>query len=67
MRSPRSTAATAPPPAALRALLSEAGLIRERIRIEALWLLHLSGRRCRSLPGAKLPAAVRARAEDTGA
>ena len=27
----------------LRALLSEAGLIRERIRIEAQWLLHLAG------------------------
>ena len=26
----------------LRPLLSEAGLIRERIRIEAQWLLHLS-------------------------
>jgi adenylosuccinate lyase len=26
----------------LRALLSESGLIRERIRIEALWLLHLA-------------------------
>ncbi len=34
----RYRAATEP----LRGLLSEAGLIRERIRIEAQWLLHLS-------------------------
>ncbi|MGH8211067.1 MAG: adenylosuccinate lyase, partial [Steroidobacteraceae bacterium] len=26
----------------LRGLLSEAGLIRERVRIEAQWLVHLS-------------------------
>jgi adenylosuccinate lyase len=34
----RYRAATEP----LRAVLSEAGLIRERIRVEALWLLHLA-------------------------
>ncbi len=34
----RYRAATEP----LRALLSEAGLIRERIRVEACWLLHLA-------------------------
>ena len=34
----RYRAATAP----LRGILSEAGLIRERIRVEAHWLLHLS-------------------------
>src|SRR3984957_2255999 len=34
----RYRAATEP----LRGLLSEAGLIRERIRVEAQWLLHLS-------------------------
>ena len=45
----------------LRGLLSEAGLIRERIRIEAHWLVHLSA----SLPqlaGASLSAEVLARA-----
>jgi adenylosuccinate lyase len=47
--------------AALRALLSEAALIRERIRIEAQWLLHLSAAVPR-LPGAQLGAAVRERA-----
>jgi adenylosuccinate lyase len=50
----RYRAATAP----LRALLSEGGLIRERIRVEAQWLLH----RCSalpSLPGAQLAPAVR--------
>jgi len=54
----RYRAATAP----LRGLLSEAGLIRERIRVEARWLLHL----CAAVPnlaGAALPAAVRQRAE----
>ena len=34
----RYRAATEP----LRGILSEAGLIRERIRIEAHWLLHLA-------------------------
>jgi adenylosuccinate lyase len=48
--------------AGLRALLSEAGLIRERIRIEAAWLLHLEAS-LPQLPQARLPAAVRARAE----
>jgi adenylosuccinate lyase len=47
----------------LRALLSEAGLIRERIRIEALWLLHLSAS-VPHLPHAALEAAVRTRAEE---
>jgi adenylosuccinate lyase len=47
----------------LRALLSEAGLIRERIRIEALWLLHLSAS-VPQLPYAALDAAVRTRAEE---
>jgi adenylosuccinate lyase len=45
----------------LRALFAEAGLINERIRIEALWLLELT----RSLPqlaGAALPAEAAARA-----
>ena len=40
-------------------LLSEAGLIRERIRIEALWLLHLAAA-APQLPGAQLSPAVRA-------
>ena len=42
----------------LRELLSEAGLIRERIRIEAQWLLHLA-QAAPTLAGAALPAGVR--------
>jgi adenylosuccinate lyase len=53
----RYRAATAP----LRPLLSEAGLIRERIRIEARWFLHLAAS-VPQLAGAKLPASVRDRA-----
>jgi adenylosuccinate lyase len=45
----------------LRALFSEAGLIRERIRIEAAWLLALSDA-VPGLAGASLPAGVRSRA-----
>ena len=45
----------------LRPLLSESGLIRERIRVEALWLLELS-QSLPQLPGAALPPAVAARA-----
>jgi adenylosuccinate lyase len=48
--------------APLRELLSEAGLIRERIRIEAQWLLHLVAA-VPQLPGAQLPPAVRTRAQ----
>jgi len=55
----RYRAATEP----LRALLSEAGLIRERIRIEAHWLLHL-GAAVPQLPYAVLAAPVRRRAEE---
>jgi len=55
----RYRAATEP----LRALLSEAGLIRERIRIEAHWLLHL-GAAVPQLPHAALSQAVRQRAEE---
>ena len=47
----------------LRTLLSESGLIRERIRIEALWLLHLSAA-VPQLPHAVLAKAVRRRAEE---
>src|SRR5581483_8476889 len=54
----RYRAATEP----LRALLSEAGLIRERIRIEAQWIVHLSGA-VPKLPGAALGPAVVARAQ----
>jgi len=54
----RYRAATEP----LRSLLSEGGLIRERIRVEALWLLHLAAAVPR-LPGSTLPPAVQARAE----
>ncbi|MGH8221166.1 MAG: adenylosuccinate lyase [Steroidobacteraceae bacterium] len=51
----RYRAATEP----LRSLLSEAGLIRERIRIEARWLLHLAAS-VPELPGAQLTAQARA-------
>ena len=54
--------ATAP----LRAHLSEAGLIRERIRIEAQWLLHLAAA-LPQLAGAQLPASVRVRAQQLAA
>ena len=54
----RYRAATAP----LRALLAESGLIRERIRVEARWLLALA-QAVPQLPGATLSAAVRARAQ----
>jgi adenylosuccinate lyase len=54
----RYRAATAP----LRGLLSEAGLIRERIRVEAQWLLHLAA--CvPQLAGSELAASVRERAK----
>ena len=57
----RYRAATEP----LRPLLSEAGLIRERIRIEAQWLLHLALHAAKGdlpLEGANVTAAVRDRA-----
>ncbi len=47
----------------LRALLSEAGLIRERIRIEAQWLLHLTSA-VPDLAGAALTPMARRRAEE---
>ena len=47
--------------APLRALLSEAGLIRERIRIEALWFLHLCAA-APALAGSSISEPVRARA-----
>jgi adenylosuccinate lyase len=46
----------------LRELLSESGLIRERIRIEAQWLLHLA-QAAPTLAGATLAPAVRAAAQ----
>ena len=49
----RYAGATAP----LRALLSEAALIRERVRVEAQWLLQLTAA-VPQLPGATLSAAV---------
>ncbi|HXB18202.1 MAG TPA: adenylosuccinate lyase [Steroidobacteraceae bacterium] len=52
--------------APLRALLSEGALIRERVRIEAGWLLQLSAA-VPQLPGAKLSAAVRTRAQQLAA
>src|SRR5450432_307338 len=55
----RYRAATAP----LRAWLSEAGLIRERIRIEAQWLLQLAAA-VPQLAGAQLSQAVRQRAAE---
>jgi len=54
----RYRAATEP----LRELFSESGLMRERIRIEAQWLLALSAA-LPQLPGSALSAAVRERAE----
>jgi adenylosuccinate lyase len=47
----------------LRALLSEAGLVRERIRIEAQWLLHLTSA-VPELAGAALTPVARRRAEE---
>jgi adenylosuccinate lyase len=47
----------------VRELLSEAALIRERIRVEALWLLHLN-KQLRELPTTALAPAVRARAHE---
>ncbi|HEY5101161.1 MAG TPA: adenylosuccinate lyase, partial [Steroidobacteraceae bacterium] len=55
----RYRAATEP----LRALLSEAGLIRERVRIEALWLLQLCSA-VPQLPHAALNSKVRKRTEE---
>ena len=49
----------------LRELLSESGLIRERIRIEALWLLHLA-QSAPALAGAGLSAPVRQRSAGAG-
>ncbi len=61
----RYRAATEP----LRHLMSEAGLIRERVRVEAAWLLHLASS-VAQLRGADLPETVSARArqlaEDPG-
>ena len=53
----RYRAATEP----LRELLSEAGLIRQRVRVEAAWLEHLAAA-VPQLPGARLDAPVRERA-----
>jgi adenylosuccinate lyase len=55
----RYAAAVAP----LRPLFSESGLINERIRVEALWILELASS-VPSLAGAALPAAVKARAAE---
>src|SRR5260370_38439823 len=52
----RYRAATAP----LRSLLSEAGLIRARVAVEAQWLLHLAAS-VPALAGYHLPAPVRER------
>src|SRR6266478_254582 len=52
----RYRAASAP----LRGLLAERGLIRERIRVEAQWLLHLAAA-VPQLPGAQFTPAVRER------
>jgi len=50
----------------LRELLSESGLIRERIRIEAHWLLHLA-QAAPMLAGAGLAGSVQAAAHDLAA
>ena len=55
----RYRAATEP----LRGVLSEGGLIRERIRVEALWVTHLATAAPR-FAGSTLPAAVRSRAAE---
>src|SRR5581483_10668810 len=55
----RYRAATEP----LRDLLSEAGLIRERVRVEAAWLLHLAAA-VPQLTGAALAPAAAARARE---
>jgi adenylosuccinate lyase len=55
----RYHAATQP----LRALLSEAGLIRERIRVEARWLLQLTDV-VPQLPGSRLEESVRTAAHE---
>jgi adenylosuccinate lyase len=52
--------------APLRALLSEGALIRERVRVEAQWLLRLAAA-VPQLPGAALNAAVRTRAQQLAA
>jgi adenylosuccinate lyase len=49
--------------ASLRALLSEAGLIRARITVEAHWVLHLAAN-VPQLAGSALPAPVRERARE---
>jgi adenylosuccinate lyase len=55
----RYRAATEP----LRGVLSEGGLIRERIRVEALWVTHLAAAAPR-FAGSTLPEAVRSRAAE---
>ena len=55
----RYRAATDP----LRGVMSEGGLIRERIRVEALWVTHLAAAAPR-FAGSGLPAAVRSRATE---
>lgn len=55
----RYRAATEP----LRGVMSEGGLIRERIRVEALWVTHLAAAAPR-FAGSNLPAAVKARAAE---
>lgn len=47
----------------LRGVLSEGGLVRERIRVEALWVTHLAAAAPR-FAGANLPEAVRSRAAE---
>jgi adenylosuccinate lyase len=55
----RYRAATEP----LRGVLSEGGLIRERIRVEALWVTHLAAA-APGFAGSALPEAVRSRAAE---
>jgi adenylosuccinate lyase len=50
----------------LRGLMSEGGLIRERIRVEALWVTQLAAAAPR-FAGAALPPSVRARAAELAA
>ena len=55
----RYRAATEP----LRSVMSESGLIRERIRVEALWVAHLAAAAPR-FAGSKMPGGVRDRAAE---
>ncbi len=64
MRSPLLTAVIARRPSRSAACCPRAGSIRERIRVEALWVTRISRRRRRRFAGSTLPEAVRSRAAE---